>query len=409
MTTSRSFTSIYASIACLSVLGCAAGTAYSTSIWLLISAAAIGLGILAAVFVRRVVRSVEDKASAAHSKLRDETKAIIEPVRQEIDYLFKILPVHREQMQQVIDATEQAALNLGHEFRAILQNLGETTSTALSLGESLMDDKNERNIVTTLSQNERALEHMRRSFDERSNDSSGLINSLRSVQERSKIVHDQTARIHKLAQTTNLLALNAAVEAARSGEVGRGFAVVAGEVRNLSIQSATAADDIEKTISEFTNALDQLAQTISGYVKDEASMFDTVHGSMQSLTGELVGIIVEMNGNNDKIADGNKKAQKTVHDIVMSLQFQDSTRQVLEHVRNDLNRLADSLAQRVGALDRWCNAQGLALQLGNETNDLYQSYTMNSERAIYGKHAKDGARVAAKDGDKSPSEDVTFF
>lgn len=400
---------IYALIGGVTIIGIAAGGGYSAPAWIFTGLMAITLGLLAAILVRKTVRAIEAHAQTQHVQFRQEAKEIIFPVRQEIDYLFKVLPVHREQMQRVIASTEQAALSLGAEFQAILRSLSETTTTALSLGETLMDEHSDRNIVSTLSQNERALENMRRSFDERSNDSSGLINSLRSVQERSKIVHDQTARIHKLAQTTNLLALNAAVEAARSGEVGRGFAVVAGEVRNLSIQSATAADDIEKTISEFTNALDQLAQTISGYVKDEASMFDTVHGSMQSLTGELVGIIVEMNGNNDKIADGNKQVQQTVQNVIVTLQFQDATRQVLEHVRDDLNRLADSLTQRVDTLDRWCAERGVEYQAGHESKDVYSSYTMDSERAVYSKLAAGTAGAPPENSVGTENKDVTLF
>ncbi|MDM8083366.1 methyl-accepting chemotaxis protein [Cellulomonas cellasea] len=50
--------------------------------------------------------------------------------------------------------------------------------------------------------------------------------------------------ITAIARQTNLLALNATIEAARAGAAGRGFAVVAGEVKDLALESARAADDI---------------------------------------------------------------------------------------------------------------------------------------------------------------------
>ena len=55
--------------------------------------------------------------------------------------------------------------------------------------------------------------------------------------------------ISKISAQTNLLALNATIEAASAGEAGRGFAVVAGEVKELSRQTATAADNIKTKIS----------------------------------------------------------------------------------------------------------------------------------------------------------------
>ncbi|PRY13972.1 methyl-accepting chemotaxis protein [Kineococcus rhizosphaerae] len=51
-----------------------------------------------------------------------------------------------------------------------------------------------------------------------------------------------------IAAQTNLLALNATIEAARAGDAGRGFAVVAGEVKTLARETATATEEITRTV-----------------------------------------------------------------------------------------------------------------------------------------------------------------
>jgi methyl-accepting chemotaxis protein len=56
--------------------------------------------------------------------------------------------------------------------------------------------------------------------------------------------------VNSIAFQTHSLALNAAVEAARAGEQGKGFAVVASEVRNLSLRSSQAAQEIKELIEE---------------------------------------------------------------------------------------------------------------------------------------------------------------
>jgi methyl-accepting chemotaxis protein len=56
--------------------------------------------------------------------------------------------------------------------------------------------------------------------------------------------------VNSIAFQTNILALNAAVEAARAGEQGKGFAVVASEVRNLSLRSSQAAQEIKVLVEE---------------------------------------------------------------------------------------------------------------------------------------------------------------
>lgn len=89
--------------------------------------------------------------------------------------------------------------------------------------------------------------------------------SANQVQDLARLSEPITAfidLIKQISSQTNLLALNAAIEAARAGEHGRGFAVVAEEVRRLADSSATAAEDVAKTVRHIRNQVQQVVGTM---------------------------------------------------------------------------------------------------------------------------------------------------
>lgn len=84
---------------------------------------------------------------------------------------------------------------------------------------------------------------------ESSNRMDEMMQAMSRISETSKQIERIIQSIESIASQTNLLSLNAAIEAARAGEAGRGFAVVAGEISELASQSAQAASNTRKLIS----------------------------------------------------------------------------------------------------------------------------------------------------------------
>jgi methyl-accepting chemotaxis protein len=106
------------------------------------------------------------------------------------------------------------------------------------------------------------------------------------LQNASAKVNEMVSVIDDVAFHTGMLALNASVEAARAGTAGKGFAVVAGEVRQLALRCAEAAD----TIRGLITASDAKVHDSSGKLQHVSVALDTLVNGVREVSSQLRGI-----------------------------------------------------------------------------------------------------------------------
>ena len=213
--------------------------------------------------------------------------------------------------------------------------------------------------------------------------------------EQLKLLADDTAvlksmaeGVEKIASQTNLLALNAAIEAARAGEVGRGFAVVADEVRSLSIQSGETGKRITETINHFTasvqNTMTQATEAMEKDLLLEEEGSSTITDVLQSLEWMTKG----MSESSEILKRESLEIVQEVNEIIMSLQFQDRTSQILIHVTEGLNELPKVINEQMQMV---ANGDIAGLNVGEILATLKLNYTTAEEVSLH-----EGAAVETK-------------
>ncbi|MHC5269757.1 methyl-accepting chemotaxis protein [Enterococcus sp. LJL98] len=87
-----------------------------------------------------------------------------------------------------------------------------------------------------------------------------------TLNQKAQEINQVMTLITHISNQTNLLALNASIEAARAQEHGAGFLVVAEEVRELSVQTKEAAEQVSGLIQELqANATHSLTKGQEGH------------------------------------------------------------------------------------------------------------------------------------------------
>lgn len=342
--------------------------------------------------VRRALEIAQDSAVKEHA---DRT-AIWEQLGHSIIPLVSVL---NAQMKSVINQTEQAATDLGQRFSTI------ASRATLQANESIhLFGDGENNLDTVLKTTDTMLEGFVSDVMKSSEMALQIATIMDEVERSTKAITGMIGEIEFIADQTRLLALNAAIEAARAGEHGRGFAVVADEVTKLANRSGQAASSINTMVKDVQKSTTQAMQTVESLASVDLSKTLSIKHRLDQMTRGLAernttlhSAVMNSKSHSDELA-------KDVGQIIMSLQFQDITRQKLEHVIEPLTDVRDVM----NALIQKQPADQIAAKMNILTN-LDRSYTMEEERAIFNQstngHVSGGAQVSA------PSEDanVTLF
>lgn len=174
-----------------------------------------------------------------------------------------------------------------------------------------------------------------------------MVYTVDDIEKQMDNVNGLLTDISNIANQTNLLALNAAIEAARAGDAGRGFAVVASEVRELS-QSSNKLNDKIRDVVEQSKVNINKAKELVGEI---ASRDMSVAMQHKKRVDDMLTLLDEQNEYVDhkllQIGTITKDVEVGVAKGIQSLQFEDISRQLCEHIDGHMILVKD-LVQRTG-------------------------------------------------------------
>jgi methyl-accepting chemotaxis protein len=320
----------------------------------------------------KATKSLETRASTAEERLKDiqlkykkiqnlnaQTENSMGDQMRLLEEIVSLLPEIVSQLKNVTHQTERSAIEIGDKIRFIYEkaqeHLVESNEISAQFRGGAGVDSN-TSLSEVIQSSLRLLREMIDMLEENSRLNTEYSGAIDTILVNTAEINKISDEIQYISDQTNLLALNAAIEAARAGEHGRGFSVVAEEVRKLSDRTSLASNNIIEIVEKVNVSVRDMSRSLQDNLKKNTERKTHVDHAVSELvrtaedsTEVFTKLIANAVASSESVATN-------IDQIVMSLQFQDITKQQIDQALRPIDRIKSNIQELVGrVLSRYDN------------------------------------------------------
>ena len=262
-------------------------------------------------------------------KIIDESNGTLNDVAAAVQIFEGSIPVIDALTKRVVERTESSNLNLSDKIFSIAEQSKRLGNEIQEVLQDLLggDSGLEREVVDLQAEIDR-FQHLISDMD---TISSHYLRDMEVIKEAVDRIGSFTASLTDLADQTNLLSITASIEAARAGNAGSGFRIIASEVQGLAHRSKSIAEEINSSIvsaaAAVENSFDEQKETLGKGI-------DEIRKSRESLSrisGNLPAKIQRIGTTVEESRSISGGVTEDLNGIIVTLQYHDIIRQILEH------------------------------------------------------------------------------
>ncbi|CAK0754194.1 methyl-accepting chemotaxis protein [Gammaproteobacteria bacterium] len=356
--------------------------------------------------------SAEELTAAQEAAIETTTETLSDDCRSVADLeriCLEVLPIFSRQVETSRAQTEEAITDLSRRFAAIVERLEQSLSSSRTSTEQFTDNHIHHGKVGggLFSQSETRLTSVVRALEGTVTDKNRILAEVHRLTDQMDALNQMALDVKKIADHTNLLALNAAIEAARAGSYGGGFGVVADEVRRLSRQSGETGKHMGEQVAALHNAVGAALAAAEESAHREGQMVAGAEGSIHQVLADFREFTERLESSASELRTSSAGIRKEIEDVLVALQFQDRTSQILALVCKNIDSLYNQVLTHTKTREQGGKAPPIDIRDWLAHMEL--SYTTWEQRRDHRSN-----KSGVEPGDKSNSggnstSNITFF
>jgi methyl-accepting chemotaxis protein len=280
----------------------------------------------------------------------------------------EVVPVWARQLEATRLTADQGLASLLASFAQMSDSLETLLSGMGAFGATATPGAGERAVAAATPEMQALLGASQRAFEQRD----AAVAELRRVGELLADLSDLATQARAVARHTRLVAFNASIEANRQGTADAGNQAVAGEMRSVADQLARIGESIARVTASVNEQV--------GRARREAEIRDTSPDELQmelelrarDALAAMLGSIGASLQTSGAVRDASQALRGQLDEAFVHFQFGDRVSQMLAILGNDMNNLAQWIAQ---------NPHPPATEAAQWLARLEASYTMEEQRS----------------------------
>jgi|GEM_PF-2435200 len=257
--------------------------------------------------------------------------------------IYHKIPYYQKLLYHSVHKTEEAAMTLIEKFETLSSEFYKTKNDCFDNLNKLKKGIKGKTFEDVINEAKNAIQKYKDLIDDLMELNKKNGDKMDKIGEWVLKVNSIIKDISDISERSKLISINSAIEAAGLGEKGKGFRILSNEIRELNKKTDSLTNEINNIMNEFNEFTKKMLEEWEVESSQMIKNIEHTSEHAQEIMNMLINSYSMVSDSFEKSTNSTERVEESLNKALISLQFQDITRQQIESVINLLKSVQDEI------------------------------------------------------------------